>query len=101
MDVETETDIHTPREANSTPRSPRDASNSNQPSKPSLLTPINVSYRSGVNSNEDRKESDANKKGVRVPMWRCFVKSLSSSHILLVLLPASFQVLTSTKFSQI
>ena len=57
-----------------------------------MLTPLNISYRSGINCNDDRNEAASNKNGARTPLWRCFVKSVSSSHILLVLLPASFQV---------
>uniref|UniRef100_A0A0N7ZXW0 Protein SZT2 n=1 Tax=Daphnia magna TaxID=35525 RepID=A0A0N7ZXW0_9CRUS len=92
VDADTEVEsFATAREANSTPRSPRDINISNPPSRPSLLTPLNISYRSGINSHDDRAESAANKNEPLTPMWRCFVKSVSSSHILLVLLPASFQ----------
>jgi len=54
--------------------------------RPPLLTPLNISHRSGVSSNATNSTGKS-----RVPMFRCFVKGISSSHVVLVLLPASFQ----------
>ena len=91
-------DVDPDAQRETTPRSPRDASASNPPSRPSLLTPLNLSCRSGINSQDGRSEaappgrsSVLPDSAIRTPMWRCFVKSLSLSHILLVILPASFQ----------
>lgn len=92
VEMEAEVDsFGTPRDANTTPRSPRETNNTNIPSRPVLLTPLNISHRSGISSTEDNSHVESSKRN-GVPMWRCFVKNINSAHVLIVLLPASFQV---------
>ena len=75
-----EDEVTEPDETVSTPRSPRDWTASS--SRTTLLA-----------------GAAAGPIPPPVPKWRCFVKSLGSTHILLVLLPASFQDLKLLKLN--
>jgi len=96
---EAQTDAgHTPREASSTPRSPRDWTGSSASNLSTLKSTLLASSSKADGSGTGFPISSS-LGGNRVPMWRCFVKSLGSTHVILVLLPASFHDLKLLKLN--
>ena len=98
----------TARESNSTPRSPLEPhagsssiSSSSSNRLPPQTTPLNnhnhnsANQRSGMSGDTATASAQASRSP---PGWRCFVKGISSTHVLLVLLPASFKDLKQLAF---